>query len=158
MTLRWRTIFATLAFSVVAGLLGSRLGIQRAIEIFPGPVSGAINLALKQTVHGALELSEEQENILAEIERKNELKRIQLRAEAKHATQAFARAMRVAQDNFSESRKIVLAIDQMSAASRALNIQAVSYADEVRKILTPEQRAVADETIEKFIINIAERS
>lgn len=158
MAFHWRTIFATLVFSVLAGLLGSRLGIQRTLELYPGPASGGINTALKQTLHGRLKLSDAQAKAIAEIEKRNELKRIQLRAEAKRATFEFARAMNETNEDLVGSPRVNTAIEQMSAASKALQEEAVLYADEVRRALTPTQRALIDEKINEVLTNIADKT
>lgn len=158
MAFRWRTIVATLIFSLAAGILGSRLGIQRAIEIFPGPVSGGINLAIKQAVHGSLELSDQQKSMIAEIEQRNDVIRIQLRADAKQATLAFARAMNNTAADRANSPEISAALDQMSAATRALSEQAVIYADQIRSALTPAQRTLVDDKINQILLNTAERT
>lgn len=156
---RWQTIVMTLIFSVAAGLLGGRLGILRAIELYPGPVSGGINLAIKQALNGRIDLSKEQTEKIAEIQRQHELVRARLRAESKAANFEFAKAMNSAQeDNLAGSPQVSSALDRLSATGRALQEESVSYADKVRRTLTPAQRALADEEINKVLVNIAERT
>lgn len=145
-----RSIVITLLISLIAGMLGAQLAVDRALKAYPGPSYGALASAGK-IVRKNVQLTDAQKVQLMTLEGTYSPRMVALRHQVADATVALATALRAEPGQ----KEAVLASMALENAISALQDECLQYLQQVRGLLTPSQRIVLDTEIQKLLLNAA---
>jgi nickel and cobalt resistance protein CnrR len=145
----WRSLLLTVILSMATGWLGAQMGIRWAVRTYPGPVAGAIQKTLHETLHAELKLNDEQRRRINAIETnfapQNRLLQAQIRAVNDEVVRAVMHSL-------DAPEQMESATAHMASAVAALQRQTLLEVQEIQKALSDAQRAVLDDRLAELLI------
>ncbi|MFT3907108.1 MAG: Spy/CpxP family protein refolding chaperone [Steroidobacteraceae bacterium] len=145
------SVLLMLVISICAGMVGAQIMVERALKAYPGPPAGALAGAAA-IARNTVELSEAQKRELTRIEATHTARMRELRREVSAATLGLRNTMDTAPDQGDAGQA---AAQRLQAASGELLSESLAFLQDVRRLLTPSQRAQLDTKIQHLLENTA---
>lgn len=138
-----RSLVLTILLSALAAGLGAFGGARYVVTRMHHPVA-----PLDQVLHEKLDLTADQERRIATLEASHAARRKALEVEMRAANADLARSIA---ETHAYSPHVQQAIDRIHAAMGELQKESILHVLAMRRVLTPQQASVFDQTVSKVL-------
>jgi hypothetical protein len=134
----WRSLLLTAVLSMATGWLGAQMGVRWAVRTYPGPVAGAIQKTLRESLRDELKLSDQQRQAINAIEARYAPQNQLLQARMLAVNDEVIRAL---VHSLDAPAQMEIATAHLASAVAALQRATLLEMVEIQSELSDEQRA-----------------